>query len=85
MARCEPHGAHAGLKPFLAQNRPELRHDHQSFEQLGGAVPELEEMALSEQKKRELQALSDAFCEALVALAERNREESRVAARGKSV
>ena len=41
-------------------------------------------MSLSKQQKKELQALSDAFCEALVALAEKNREESRVAARSKS-
>jgi hypothetical protein len=37
-------------------------------------------MTLSEQKKRELRALSDAFCGALVALAEKNREESKLAA-----
>jgi len=41
-------------------------------------------MSLSDQKKRELEALSESFSEALVALAEKNREERRMAARAKS-
>jgi hypothetical protein len=41
-------------------------------------------MSLSEAKMKELRALADASYEALVALAEKNKEESRVANRGKS-
>jgi hypothetical protein len=41
-------------------------------------------MSLSEQKKRELQALSESFSEALVALAKKTRGDRRMAARAKS-
>lgn len=39
---------------------------------------------MSDQKKTELQALSESFSEALVALAEKTREDRRMTARAKS-
>jgi len=41
-------------------------------------------MSLSETKKKELRAIADAWCKALVALAEKNRKESRAPTHEKS-
>jgi hypothetical protein len=41
-------------------------------------------MSLSDQKKRELQALAASFSEALVALAEKTREDRRMASSAKA-